>query len=44
VHTVAPFRGADHHHLYVYSKVRDTPPRYPRRAGMARKRPLSTKS
>jgi 16S rRNA (guanine527-N7)-methyltransferase len=44
VHTVAPFRGADHHHLYVYSKVRDTPSRYPRRAGMARKRPLSTKS
>ena len=34
-------RGADHRHLYLYSKVRETPERYPRRAGMARKRPLS---
>ena len=38
---VDPFPGADHRHLYVYSKVRPTPDRYPRRAGMARKRPLS---
>lgn len=34
-------RGADHRHLYLYSKVQETPDRYPRRAGMARKRPLS---
>jgi 16S rRNA (guanine527-N7)-methyltransferase len=27
-------------HLYVYSKVRETPPQFPRREGMARKRPL----
>jgi 16S rRNA (guanine527-N7)-methyltransferase len=27
-------------HLYVYVKVAPTPPGYPRRAGMARKRPL----
>ena len=37
---VRPFRGAQRHSLYVYSKVRETPPRFPRRAGMARKRPL----
>jgi 16S rRNA (guanine527-N7)-methyltransferase len=37
---VDPFPGADHRHLYVYSKVRDTPDRFPRRPGMARKRPL----
>lgn len=36
-----PRRGADHRSLYVYSKVRETPTRFPRRAGMARKRPLS---
>lgn len=38
---VAPFAGADHRSLHVYSKVMPTPPRFPRRAGMARKRPLS---
>jgi len=38
---VSPFPGADRHHLYVYMKVRDTPDRFPRRPGMARKRPLS---
>ena len=43
IRPVEPFPGADHRHLYVYSKVRETPSRYPRRAGMARKRPLSTK-
>jgi 16S rRNA (guanine527-N7)-methyltransferase len=36
-----PRPGADHRRLYVYLKVRDTPSRFPRRAGMARKRPLS---
>ena len=44
VRAVDPFPGADHRHLYVYSKVRETPSRYPRRAGMARKRPLSTRT
>jgi 16S rRNA (guanine527-N7)-methyltransferase len=39
---VLPARpGADRRTLYVYSKVRETPARFPRRAGMARKRPLS---
>jgi 16S rRNA (guanine527-N7)-methyltransferase len=40
VQPVRPFPKADHRHLYVYSKVRETPARFPRRAGMARKRPL----
>ena len=34
------YRGADERHLYVYLKVRETPARFPRREGMARKRPL----
>jgi len=34
------FPGADDRHLYVYLKVRETPARFPRREGMARKRPL----
>jgi 16S rRNA (guanine527-N7)-methyltransferase len=32
--------GADARHLYVYLKVRETPAEFPRREGMARKRPL----
>lgn len=38
---VEPFAGAEHRHLHLYSKVGETPPRYPRRAGMARKRPIA---
>jgi 16S rRNA (guanine527-N7)-methyltransferase len=41
VRRVEPFPGAEHRHLHLYSKVRETPPRFPRRAGMARKRPLA---
>jgi 16S rRNA (guanine527-N7)-methyltransferase len=41
VRRVDPFAGAEHRHLHLYSKVRETPPRYPRRAGMARKRPIA---
>lgn len=41
---VDPFPGADHRHLYVYLKVRETPSRFPRRPGMARKRPLSSRT
>jgi 16S rRNA (guanine527-N7)-methyltransferase len=44
IRRVDPFPGADNRHLYLYSKVRDTPAKYPRRPGMARKRPLSTKA
>jgi 16S rRNA (guanine527-N7)-methyltransferase len=37
---VAPFPGADQRRLYVYLKVRSLPNGYPRRPGIARKRPL----
>jgi 16S rRNA (guanine527-N7)-methyltransferase len=37
---VTPFAGAHSRHLYVYMKVRETPERFPRRAGIARKKPL----
>lgn len=40
VRHVRPFPAAEHRHLHLYSKVEDTPPRFPRRAGSARKRPL----
>jgi 16S rRNA (guanine527-N7)-methyltransferase len=39
--TVDPFSEADHRSLYLYSKVVATPSRFPRRPGMARKRPLA---
>jgi 16S rRNA (guanine527-N7)-methyltransferase len=37
---VVPFSGSRERHLYVYSKVAPTPDRFPRRPGMAAKRPL----
>ena len=37
---VTPFQGAGGRHLHLYLKVLETPPGYPRRAGMARKRPI----
>ena len=37
---VAPFPGAERRSLYVYLKVGSLPNGYPRRPGMARKRPL----
>lgn len=40
VRRVKPFAAARDHHLHVYVKVGDTPPTFPRRAGMARKKPL----
>jgi 16S rRNA (guanine527-N7)-methyltransferase len=40
VREVQPFPGARDRHLHVWRKRRDTPERFPRRAGMARKRPL----
>ena len=42
VRAVPPFEGATDHHLHLYQKVRDTPERFPRRPGMARKRPLGS--
>lgn len=38
---VEPFARAHSHHLHLYRKARETPDRFPRRAGMARKRPLA---
>ena len=40
VHAVTPYAGARDHTLHVFRKVAPTPPRFPRRAGMAVKRPL----
>ena len=37
---VRPYDGAEHRYLHVMPKVMETPARFPRRAGMARKRPL----
>jgi 16S rRNA (guanine527-N7)-methyltransferase len=37
---VSPFKGTRDRHLYLYLKVRSTPEQFPRRAGIARKRPL----
>jgi 16S rRNA (guanine527-N7)-methyltransferase len=37
---VTPFTGARDRHLHIFRKVAPTPERYPRRAGMARKRPI----
>lgn len=37
---VEPYPGALHRHLHVLVKVGPTPARFPRRPGMARKRPL----
>jgi 16S rRNA (guanine527-N7)-methyltransferase len=39
---VQPYDGAEHRHLHLMSKVRETPNSFPRRAGMALKRPLGT--
>lgn len=38
---VVPFTGAEHRHLHVLRKVAPTPEGFPRRAGMAAKRPLA---
>lgn len=39
---VRPFKGSRERDLYVYTKAGPTPERFPRRAGMAAKRPLGT--
>ena len=41
---VEPFRGARHRHLQVLVKTDATPSRFPRRPGVARKRPLGAGS
>jgi 16S rRNA (guanine527-N7)-methyltransferase len=40
IRRVQPFAGARDRHVHVFVKDDETPPRFPRRAGMARKRPL----
>lgn len=40
VRKVHPFPGATDRYLHVFVKVGETPARFPRRAGIARKRPL----
>jgi len=40
IRRVEPFADARDHHLHVYEKTEETPARYPRRTGVARKRPL----
>jgi 16S rRNA (guanine527-N7)-methyltransferase len=40
IRRVEPFEGATNRYLHVFEKHRETPSRYPRRAGSARKRPL----
>jgi 16S rRNA (guanine527-N7)-methyltransferase len=39
-----PYDGAREHHLHVFEKVAETPSRFPRRAGVARKRPLGPRT
>jgi 16S rRNA (guanine527-N7)-methyltransferase len=41
---VQPWAGAEHLHLHVYAKVGPTPNRFPRRPGMAAKRPLRART
>lgn len=38
---VEPYERARDHHLHVWVKARETPDRFPRRVGMARKKPLA---
>jgi len=37
---VTPYRGSERRHLHLMRKVRETPDGFPRRPGMAQKRPL----
>jgi 16S rRNA (guanine527-N7)-methyltransferase len=39
---VEPYNGATNRHLHLMLKVRETPTRFPRRDGVARKRPLGS--
>jgi 16S rRNA (guanine527-N7)-methyltransferase len=40
IRRVEPYEGVRDHHLHVYVKARETPDRFPRRVGMASKKPL----
>ena len=41
IRRVEPYDGVRDHHLHVYVKIGATPERFPRRVGMARKKPLA---
>jgi 16S rRNA (guanine527-N7)-methyltransferase len=41
---VEPYAGSERRTLHIFRKVAPTPERYPRRAGMAAKRPLTARS
>lgn len=43
VRPVRPYKRSEHRHLHVMRKIAPTPARFPRRPGMARKRPLGAK-
>jgi 16S rRNA (guanine527-N7)-methyltransferase len=43
VHAVAPYAAAERRTLHVFRKIGPTPERFPRRPGMAVKRPLGTR-
>jgi 16S rRNA (guanine527-N7)-methyltransferase len=38
---VQPYPASENRHLHVFRKVSPTPERFPRRTGVARKRPLA---
>ena len=40
VRSVTPYRGSRNRHLHLYQKVRPCPPEFPRRVGVARRKPL----
>jgi 16S rRNA (guanine527-N7)-methyltransferase len=40
IRSVRPYAGAEHRHLHLISKMAPTPLGFPRRPGMAQKRPL----
>jgi 16S rRNA (guanine527-N7)-methyltransferase len=44
IRQVQPFADVEARYLHLMSKVRPTPPRFPRRLGVARKRPLGRSS
>lgn len=44
IRPVRPYPGVQHRHLYAIAKVNETPSRYPRRPGMALKRPLGMRT
>jgi 16S rRNA (guanine527-N7)-methyltransferase len=44
VKAVQPYPGARWRHLHVFTKEKPTPPSFPRRPGMARKRPLGQRA